>query len=104
MPAAPASRSLVEKVLLEAKRGNRVCPQPAQWQQLYEMLAGSADASSAARLGDPLIGESWKQTTSLAKRLVFKDHVEWAAAHGQINELFAFIKALPEDQWHHMGD
>jgi hypothetical protein len=103
-PAVSAGRSLLDKLMLETKRGNRVCPKPAQWQQLYEILAARAPAGGGAPIPLPLLGQAWSQTTSLAKRLAFKDHIEWASSHGQTDEVYAFLKGLSEEMWHHMGE
>ena len=94
----------LEDVLLEARRNNRVCPQPAKWQQLYQMLTVKSQQDSGGQLNPPPVGTAWLETPPLTKRMFFRDHVEWAAAHECIEDVFAFLKRLPETHWYHMGE
>ena len=102
----PTSRAkgTLEDVLLEARRNNRVCPQPAKWQQLYQMLTVKSQEDSGRQLNPPPVGTAWLETPPLTKRMFFRDHVEWAAAHECIEDVFAFLKRLPEPHWYHMGE
>jgi hypothetical protein len=43
-------------------------------------------------------------TTALAKRLMFRAVIDWAGTHGVVEPALKFVRALPEEQWHHMGD
>ena len=100
-PAAPVARELtVVEVLVEARRNNRVCPKPAKWQQLYEMLPGRQPSEPSP----PLVGAAWDGTPSIPKRMCFREHIEWAAGHGALQQVYTFMKSLPESDWHHMGD
>jgi hypothetical protein len=103
-PAAPTKTSVLDKALLEAKQGNRVCPRAAEWQQLYEFMVSRLPPGSGASVPRPLIGDAWLQTPALAKRMCFKDQLHWAASNGQIEEVYVFMKGLAESQWHHMGE
>jgi len=40
----------------------------------------------------------------IAKQLRFKEHVQWAADHGQLDQLGAYLRALREDEWFHLGE
>ena len=94
----------VEDVLLEARRNNRVCPLPPHWVQLYEMLPDKKRTARGWEPAPPITGPAWVTTPSMPKRMFLRDHIEWAAAHGALDAVMAFLKSLPEDQWHHMGD
>ena len=98
-----ASRKAVtlDGAMQEARRSNRVCPKPAQWQRIYDAMPADA---SGKRASPPLTGAAWTGTPSLSKRMSFRDHIEWAAAHGALERVVALMKELPEDDWHHMGD
>jgi hypothetical protein len=101
MPAAPVRRELtVVEVMVEARKNNRVCPKPAKWQQLYEMLPGRQHSQPAP----PLVGAAWDDTPSIPKRMCFREHIEWAATHGALQQVYTFMKSLPEGDWHHMGE
>ena len=94
----------IAELLQEARRSNRVCPQEAQWQQLYQMLLARSGKGAGAQPTPPLIGTAWQETPALAKRMCFRDHLEWAATRGCIDEVFGFLKRLPEEHWYHMGE
>lgn len=104
-PATPVRRELtVVEAMVEARRNNRVCPQPARWQQLFDMLPDKRRSGAGWEPAPPLLGAAWKDTPSIPKRMVFREHIEWAASHGFLPQVFAFMKGLPESDWHHMGD
>ena len=102
-PALRAKGTL-EDVLLEARRNNRVCPQPAKWQQLYQMLTVNSQQDAGSALPPPPNGTAWLETPPLAKRMHFRDQVEWAATHQCIEDVLSFLKRLPESHWYHMGE
>jgi hypothetical protein len=103
-PPAGAREATLDEVMVEARRFNRVCPIPPKWQELYELLPGKKGSGRNAQPPAPLTGAVWNATPALAKRMVFRDHVEWAERHGFLARVHEFLKGLPEEQWHHMGD
>lgn len=105
VPKAPARRELsVAEVIVEARRNNRVCPKPARWQQLYDMLAGKKQSGAGWEPPPPLVDAAWLGTPSIPKRMCLREHIEWAASHGSLEQVYTFMKSLPENEWHHMGD
>lgn len=90
----------VDQAMVEARKNNRVCPLPARWSQLYDMLPDKTRSEPSA----PLINDAWKGTPSIPKRMCFREHIEWAAGHGCLDTVFAFMKGLPEEEWLHMGE
>ena len=40
----------------------------------------------------------------IERQLRFKEHLEWAQQNDQIEQIGAFLPALPEDQWCHFGE
>ncbi len=103
-PTVKPGASGSDKLMEECKRNNRVCPLPAQWQAFDALLRSGAPVESRASLAAPLRPQDWKITTSLAKRSIFRTVADWAVANGLTGEALRFLRALPEDQWHHMGD
>ncbi len=101
-PALRAASITLEAVFLEATRANRVCPKPEQWESLYRLLTAAPNQQS--EVAAPLLGVAWADTPSLAKRMCLKDQIQWAAAHGLTDSTYRYLKGLPEDQWHHMGE
>lgn len=104
-PRAPVRNqlSLVE-VMVEARRNNRVCPQPGRWQQLYDILPGKKRSSAGWEPAPPLVDAAWDGTPSIPKRMCLRQHIEWAASHGALLQVYTFMKSLPETEWHHMGE
>ena len=68
------------------------------------MLTVSRSRIPEVQLNPPPVGAAWLETPPLTKRMHFRDHVEWAAAHDCIEEVYAFLKRLPEQHWYHMGE
>lgn len=98
--AAATEAVTVDDVMLEARRNNRVCPRPDRWQELFDRLPDKL----ADRPMPPMIGPAWNVTSSLSKRTCVREHIEWAASHDFLEQVFAFLKQLPESEWYHMGD
>jgi hypothetical protein len=92
-----------DQVMVEARKNNRVCPKPRRWAALFGQFAQWAP-ESAEMPSPPLSGDSWHRTPALAKRMAFRDHIEWAERQGCLAQTLEFLKALAEDDWHHMGE
>jgi len=85
----------LEDALAEATRNSRVCPVPAAWMVLFFKLPPDAEGG---RPPLPLVlGAPELQRSRL------REHVEWAAAHGGLDEVIALLRELPEDRWIHAG-
>lgn len=83
----------------------RVVPMPQRWNQLYGLLENTRQkASGGWEPPLPLILAAWHHSTSIEKRLRFKEHLEWAERHGHLAQVAGFLRALPEDQWCHFGE
>ena len=94
----------IEAVLAEAKKNDRVCPQPQRWNELYQLLPNRQRKGNAWEPPLPLILAAWWDTPALPKKLRFEEHLRWAETHGCLELIDSFICALAEDQWHHIGD
>ena len=105
LPQAPVRRELsVTEVMVEARRNNRVCPKPAKWLELYEMLPDKRRSGTSWEPAPPLVDAAWNETSSIPKRMCFREHIDWADSHGWLEQIFSFMKGLPENEWHHMGE
>ena len=91
-------------VLALASVDGRVCPKPPAWSALYERLPDTRQDSYGAIPPRPLVLAAWAQTGDEQKRQRLIEHLEWAARHGALAAVFAFLAGLREDQWHHVGD
>lgn len=88
--------SLIEFVGAE----KRICPNPARWQELWDMLPNKQCRGAGWVPPLPLILAAWWDTTAVAKMLRLREHIEFAAAHGALESVDAFLRGLPEDDWH----
>jgi hypothetical protein len=89
-----------EEVMAQARRFNRICPVESEWLRLQAILAdcGEPDPPYVVQ------GAAFRRMPALAKRMALRDVVDWAAERGCLMEVHAFLDALPEDGWTHMGD
>jgi hypothetical protein len=97
---APLQITLYD-LMAEIRKDNRVCPQPTRWLEFYRLLE---EAAGGARLpSPPLVGSAWASTPSIAKRMCFREQVEWTASHRCMNMAHQFLKSLKDSEWHYMG-
>lgn len=94
----------LEAAMLVARRNNRVCPRPERWQQLMALLPPRKTSRGVQHPPPPIVGTSWHVTPPLTKRLCFREQIEWADRGGVLESVMAFMQALPEDDWLHMGE
>jgi hypothetical protein len=94
----PAGDVSVDDVMARARRYNRICPVEPEWLRLQAILAEYGDAPPAAQ------GAAFRRMPALSKRTALREQVEWAADRGCLANVYAFLEALPEDRWTHMGD
>jgi len=91
--------------LLEYVGSNgRVCPQPQNWNELWELLPNRRRVGSGWEPPLPLILAAWWTTPALSKMLRLQEHIRYAAEHGAIAQVDAFLRGLAEEEWAHLGD
>ena len=86
------------------KEGERVCPTPQAWNELWEMLPNRSRVGSGWEPPLPLILGAWWHTSNLDKMLRLRQHLAWAAEHGSLPEIDVFLRSLEESSWHHLTD
>ena len=79
-------------------------PLPQKWLQLYEMLPDKTRKGGGWEPSLPMILGAWSDTPALSKILRLREHIQWAADHGCLDQIFSFLRDVPDDQWHHIGD
>ncbi len=94
----------LEITLAEAQKNNRVCPQPQPWQALYDLLPNKRRKGGGWEPALPLILAAWWDTPSMMKALRFREHIEWAADQGCLDQVYAYLSGLNEEQWHHLDE
>jgi len=95
---APLEVTLYD-LMAEIRKDNRVCPMPTRWLEFYRLL--EVHAGAAALPPPPLVGSAWAATPAMAKRMCFREQVEWAAAQHCINLAHGYLKGLAEADWHY---
>jgi hypothetical protein len=91
-----------ESLIAYCRENNRVCPMPQRWNALWQMLhkAGSEHGRPSA----PLILAAWHDTPAMFKMIRLAEHIEWADKFGDIEQVSAFLRGLPEEDWFHLGE
>lgn len=83
----------------------RLVPLPQQWNELYDMLKNTRQKPTGQWEPPlPLILAAWHHSMPFEKQLRFKEHLQWAEKEGQVEEIGAFLRSLPEEQWCHFGE
>ena len=98
-----ASPTLAEALALASENG-RICPKPAQWANLYELLPQTRTDAYGSIPAAPLILGAWHESGDEQKALRLREHLEWAAGHGGLQRVCAWLASLRESDWHHAGD
>ena len=80
---------------------NRVCPLQQNWNALFEMLPNRRRTAVGWEPALPLILQDWDTTPPALKTLRLAEHIEWAAEHGALDAVAAYLRGLAEDQWLH---
>jgi hypothetical protein len=97
---APVEVTLYE-ALAEIRKDNRVCPLPTRWLEFHRLLLEEGDGSSLPP--HPLTSSAWASTPPLAKRMCFRQQVEWADAHGCLAPAVEFLRSLPDTDWNYVS-
>jgi hypothetical protein len=108
-PSAQARRDkqplfTLEAAMLVARRNNRVCPRPERWAAFVELLPPRKTVRGLQAAPAAPLGAAWPVTPPLTKRLCFREQIEWAEKQGVLENAIAFMQAMPEADWLHMGE
>jgi hypothetical protein len=83
-----------------ATAGGRVCPQPGEWQRLYDLLPNTRRQGDGWEPPLPLILSAWHFSEDWQRAARLREHLAWAEAQGRLDRVHAFLAALPDDAWH----
>lgn len=111
-PLAPIARKpaesqplyTLEAAMVLARRNNRVCPRPERWDAFTRMLPARKTLRGTLPPPVPPTGAAWAVTPPLTKRLCFREQIEWAEGAGLLESVMAFMQAMSEQDWLHMGE
>lgn len=93
----------LDEVLAEATKNGRICPMPMKWNELYHLLPGRRRVGNGWEPALPLVLGAW-YCPGVLKTIRLREHLEWAAAHGALDAVYAYLRSLPEDDWFHLDD
>lgn len=89
-----------KNLVLFTQENRRICPMPAFWNEMYELLPNKRQFESGWKPSLPLILAAWSVSSDLEKTERFQEHLEWAFQHKVIDEVDSFLRGLSEDKWH----
>ena len=94
----------IESLITYCRENSRVCPMPQRWTALWDLLPNRTRVGAGWQPPLPLILGAWDDTPGMLKMLRLTEHIEWAADHGALELIAAFLRGLNEDEWLHLGD
>ena len=80
------------------RENNRVCPNPHEWNKLWEALPNRKRVDAGWSPPLPLILAAWWETTDEQKRQRLEQHIRWAYEHQDFEKADMIIRSLSEDQ------
>jgi hypothetical protein len=84
---------------------NRLVPMPPQWNELFGRLKNTRQKPSGGWEPPlPLILAAWHHSMPIEKQLRFNEHLKWAEAQGQLEEIGGYLRSLLDTQWCHFGE
>jgi hypothetical protein len=93
-----------DELIAYCRENSRVCPMPKRWKDLWMMLPNRKRVGAGWEPPLPLILAAWHDTTAALKMLRLVEHIEWAVKFDQLVTIGQFLRALPENEWFHLGD
>ena len=77
---------------------------PQRWHALWQLLPDRGRVGGGWEPALPLILAAWHDTPAILKMNRLAEHIEWAAEHGALESVSAFLRGLREEEWFHFGD
>jgi hypothetical protein len=93
----------LEQLLKYCVENDRVCPMPLPWHQVWDMLPSKKHGSGWEPPPPPTFA-AWWEASDEARRERLIVHFRWANEHGVLDRVAAFLRSLPENEWHHRGE
>lgn len=89
----------LEDLLEYVKADGRICPNPQEWNTLWEMLPDKRYVGSGWEPPLPLILAAWWDTLFLAKISRLEEHIRFADKHNVLEEVDTYLRGLKAEQW-----
>ena len=85
--------------LLEYVRADkRVCPNPQEWNRLWELLPDKNRVGSGWDPPPPLILAAWYEP-AMFKMIRLEEQIRYAAEHCVLDQVDAYLRGLKPEQW-----
>ena len=95
----------IETIWEYCTSNNRLCPKPIKWRDLFVMLKDKKQIPSGGwEPSLPLILGAWGNTMPIEKLWRFREHIQWAFDHNQLDEVGRYLRSLSENDWTHFGE
>ena len=91
----------LESLLTYCQQSDRICPTEHAWTELWEVLPEGTHNDAHWQPPRPLVLGAWWNSSDRDKRLRLQEQIHWAADHGALDAVDAFLRRLPEADWHH---
>jgi hypothetical protein len=92
------------QIIEQCERENRVCPKPIKWNDLWNLLKNKKRNRNSWIPSLPLILAAWDFTSDFSKKERLIEHLKWAEEQNQLDEIFQYLNALNESDWHHKNE
>ncbi len=89
----------IEAVLEKIDEQRWVCPQPARWNKLHELIPNNCFTGNLEAPGAPLILSSWWEATPAEKKARFIEHLRWAESQGALEAVYTLMLNLHPKDW-----
>ena len=76
----------------------RICPNPQEWQELWEMLPDKQQVGLGWNPPLPLILAAWSEP-AMFKEMRLEVHIRYAAEHHVIDQIDKYLRGLRPEQW-----
>jgi hypothetical protein len=91
----------MDNILQFAQANGKVCPLPAHWNELWEMLPNRKRIGAGWEPPLPLILAVWNETSDSEKRERFFYHIKYADQHGALLHVADYLHSLQVCDWHY---
>jgi hypothetical protein len=91
---------VLRSFVAQMDREGWICPNPAPWNRLWEMLPEKRQIGNGWEPSVPLILAGWAYSTDAQKRERFLTHLAWADDHGAVEAVLKFLESLSQEDWH----
>ena len=91
-------KECLDNLLTFVSSGGRVCPNPQEWNTLWEMLPDKKRVGSSWDPSPPLILADWS-LPAIPKIARLREHIQYAYDYGVLEQVDSYLRGLKPEQW-----